>query len=66
VDRDDAKTHDILLCIQTGKTLADEHKMEFETDEFYFKSQSEMYELFPDDAQALRNTWEIANKWPRR
>ncbi len=62
VDKDDAKTHDILLCIQTGKTLADEHKMEFETDEFYFKSQSEMYELFPDDAQALRNTWEIANR----
>ncbi len=62
VDKDDAKTHDILLCIQTGKTLADEHKMEFETDEFYFKSQSEMYELFPDDTQALVNTWEIANR----
>lgn len=62
VDKEDAKTHDVLLCIQTGKTLADEHKMEFQTEEFYFKSSEEMYELFPEDESALRNTWEIAKR----
>lgn len=62
VDKDDAKTHDVLLCIQTGKTLADEHKMEFQTEEFYFKSTEEMYELFPEEESALRNTWEIAQR----
>lgn len=62
VDREDAKTHDILLCIQTGKTLADEHKMEFETEEFYFKSANEMYELFPEESEALENTWKIAQR----
>lgn len=62
VDKEDAKTHDVLLCIQTGKTLADEHKMEFQTDEFYFKSADEMYELFPEDLDALRNTHSIAQR----
>ena len=62
VDKDDAKTHDILLCIQTGKTLADEHKMEFETNEFYFKSEEEMSKLFPDDKQAIINTSIIASR----
>lgn len=62
VDKEDAKTHDVLLCIQTGKTLADEHKMEFETDEFYLKSFDEMRELFPENQDALNNTWEIAQR----
>ena len=62
VDKDDAKTHEILLCIQTGKTLADEHKMEFETSEFYFKSAEEMYRIFPDDKPALQNTVKIAER----
>lgn len=61
VDKQDHKAHEILLCIQTGKTLDDEQKMEFQTNEFYFKSQDEMYELFEDDEEALYNTQVIAD-----
>lgn len=60
VDKQDNKSHEVLLCIQTGKTLADEQKMEFLTNEFYFKSQDEMYELFEGDEEALYNTQKIA------
>lgn len=62
VDKDDAKTHEILLCIQTGTTLADDNRMEFQTNEFYLKSTDEMYELFEGDEQALLSTWEIAQR----
>ena len=61
VDKQDCKSHEVLLCIQTGKTLADEQKMEFLTNEFYFKSQDEMYELFEGDEEALYNTQKIAD-----
>lgn len=60
VNKEDHKSHEILLCIQTGKTLADEQKMEFQTNEFYFKSQDEMYEIFENDIEALENTHKIA------
>jgi len=62
VDREDAQVHDVLLCIQTGKTIADENRMKFETDEFYIKSTEEMYELFKYVPEALDNTVEIANR----
>lgn len=61
VNKSDSKEHEILLCIQTNKTLSDEHRMEFETKEFYFKTAEEMYELFPGDTQALENTCKIAD-----
>ncbi|KXZ40456.1 DNA-directed DNA polymerase III (polc) [Alkalithermobacter thermoalcaliphilus JW-YL-7 = DSM 7308] len=61
VDKEDAKVHDILLCIQTGKTLKDENRMKFESDQFYLKSQEEMYDLFSNVPSALENTVKIAN-----
>ena len=62
VDKSDAKAHDVLLCIQMGKTLNDTNRMKFETDEFYLKSRQEMEELFPYAIEALDNTVEIANR----
>jgi len=62
VDREDAQVHDVLLCIQTGKTIDDENRMKFETDEFYIKSSEEMYELFKYAPEALDNTVEIASR----
>jgi len=60
--RSDAKVHDVLLCIQTGKTIVDEGRMKFPSDEFYFKSPEEMREIFPNDIEALQNTEKIANR----
>ena len=59
--REDAKMQEILLCIQTGKTIADADKMEFQTDEFYLKSTEEMYELFSMVPEACENTSKIAD-----
>ncbi len=58
--RDDARSHEILLCIQTGKTLDDQKRMRFPNDQFYFKTQEEMYSLFPDYPDALYNTLAIS------
>lgn len=60
--REDAKNQDVLLCIQTGKTLDDDNRMHFETDEFYLKSEDEMRALFPNVPEAIDNTAEIAEK----
>jgi DNA polymerase-3 subunit alpha len=62
LDKEDADTHDILLCIQTGKTLSDRDRMKFQGKEFYLKSPSEMSELFGTKEEALLNTVKIANK----
>ena len=62
VNKEDAKTHDVLMCIQMGKTLNDPSRMRFGSDEFYLKSREEMEELFPYAHQALDNTIEIANR----
>lgn len=62
INREDAKAHEVLLCIQTGKTLDDEDRMKFQTDEFYLKSADEMYELFSYAPEALENTARIAEK----
>lgn len=62
IRKEDAKAHDVLLCIQTGKTLNDESRMRFPTDEFYLKSPEEMYELFSYIPEALENTVSIANE----
>ncbi|MFH1091029.1 MAG: DNA polymerase III subunit alpha, partial [Pseudomonadota bacterium] len=58
--RKDAETHDILLCIQTGKTVDEENRMRMSTQEFYFKSPQEMGRLFSDLPEALANTVKIA------
>ncbi len=60
INREDAAAHDILLCIQTGKTLADPDRMRFETQEFYLKSPEEMQQLFSYVPDALENTCKIA------
>ena len=62
IRKEDAKAHEVLLCIQTGKTLNDENRMRFPSDEFYLKSPEEMYELFSYIPEALENTVSIANE----
>lgn len=60
--KEDAKMQSILLCIQTGKTIDDADKMEFQTDEFYVKTTDEMYELFSMVPEACENTQKIADQ----
>jgi DNA polymerase-3 subunit alpha len=60
--RKDAKAHEILLCIQTGKTLQDSDRMKFSSDEFYFKSPQEMADLFQNTPEAISHTVEIAEQ----
>ena len=58
--KEDVAPHDILLCIQTGKKLADEDRMRYEGGQYYVKSPEEMAALFPYAAEALENTHKIA------
>lgn len=60
--REDSKLQDVLMCIQMGKTVDDENRMRFETDEFYLKSEEEMRSLFPDLDEAFENTVKIAER----
>ena len=62
ITKEDAKMQSILLCIQTGKTIADADRMEFQTDEFYLKSTNEMYDLFAMVPEACENTNKIAEQ----
>ncbi|OEH84476.1 DNA polymerase III subunit alpha [Desulfuribacillus stibiiarsenatis] len=62
VKKDDAIYHDKLLCIQTGKTLLDEGRMKFPSDEFYMKTYEEMHRLFSYAPEALENTMKIAQQ----
>lgn len=59
---EDEKPHDILLCLQTGKKLADEDRMRYEGGQYYVKSTEEMAQLFPYALQALENTQKIADR----
>ncbi len=59
---EDAKAHDVLLCIQTGKTVLDEKRMRFSTSELYFKSPEQMWSTFHDVPTALQNTLAIAER----
>jgi len=61
-NRDDAPAHDVLLCIQTGSTLADTTRMKFNSDNFYLKSGEEMAALFPGRPGVLENTLKIAER----
>ncbi|MGN0431020.1 MAG: DNA polymerase III subunit alpha [Lachnospiraceae bacterium] len=59
---DDVEAHDILLCLQTGKKLADEDRMRYEGGQYYVKSEEEMKGLFPYAWEAVENTQRIADR----
>jgi len=61
-DKKDAQVHDVLLALQTGKTVNDENRMTFPNDNFYFKSSLEMYKLFPDIREGYENTLKISER----
>lgn len=62
IEKEDAETHGILLCIQTGSNINEENKMEFQTNEFYLKTEEEMRAVFGDHPEALDNTQRIADR----
>lgn len=62
LNKEDSQAQDVLLCIQTGKTVDDPDRMRFSTDEFYFKSPEEMRTLFADVPEAISHTVEIAGR----
>lgn len=62
IEKEDSKTHNILLCIQTNRTINDNDRMEFQTNEFYLKTEEEMRLLFPKYPQAIENTQKIADR----
>ena len=59
--KEDAAMQDVLLCVQMGKTVVDENRMKFQTDEFYLKSEEELRQLFPNCPEAFENTAKIAD-----
>ncbi|MDE6968085.1 MAG: DNA polymerase III subunit alpha [Clostridia bacterium] len=62
IEKSDAEAHDVLLCVQTRKTIDDPKRMKFSSDEFYLKTYEEMYELFSWCPEALETPFEIAKK----
>ena len=60
--KEDTRAHDIMLCIQTGKTVNAEHRMRFGTDQLYFKSSEEMTASFSEIPEAIKNTLKIADQ----
>ncbi len=62
LNREDAQAHEVLLCLQTGRTLLDTKRMKFQTDEFYLKSPEEMSQQFKDVPESIENTLEIARR----
>ena len=62
IKAEDAEPHDILLCIQTGKTIEDENRMRYLGGQYYLKSPEEMFQLFPYAPETLENTQKIANR----
>ena len=62
INREDAEAHEVLLCIQTGKTIEDTDRMKFKTDQFYFRSPENMKHLFKDIQESIDNTIVIADK----
>ena len=60
--KEDAAMQDVLLCIQTGKTVDDQNRMKFQTEEFYLKSEEELRQLFPNCDEAFENTALIADR----
>jgi DNA polymerase III subunit alpha len=62
LQHDDARAHEILLCIQTGKTMSDTNRMRFDKNAFYLKPREEMLALFGEVEHALDRTWDIAQR----
>ncbi len=62
LQREDVRAHDVLLCIQTGKTIHDNDRLKFGTDQLYFKSKEEMHAYFNSYPDALGNTVDIARR----
>jgi DNA polymerase-3 subunit alpha len=60
--REDARAHEILLCVQTGKMMSDPNRMHWNSPDFYLKSRAEMMELFGELEDALDRTWDIAQR----
>ena len=60
--RDDARAHEILMCIQTGKTMSDPARMHWDHPDFYLKTRAEMMQLFGELEESLDRTWEIAQR----
>ncbi len=60
--REDARAHEILMCIQTGKTMSDPSRMRWNTPDFYLKSRAEMMQLFGELEDAVDRPWEIAQR----
>jgi len=60
--KEDARAHEILLCIQTGKTMSDPQRMRFTQPEFYLKTRDEMLAMFGELEESLDRTWEIAQR----
>jgi DNA polymerase-3 subunit alpha len=58
--KEEAKAHELLLCIQTGKTMLDKERLSFKSEEFYFKSAEEIERAFSNYPEALSNTLKIA------
>jgi DNA polymerase-3 subunit alpha len=59
---DDARAHDALVCIQTGKKLSDQNRLKMSSNELYFRSQAEMARIFADMPEAVRRTREVADR----
>ncbi len=62
LSKEDAKTHDVLLCIQTNAKVDDENRMRFSSDTFYLRSPEEMEDIFVDSVDAVHNTQKIADR----
>ncbi len=62
IRQEDAEAQEILMCIQTGKTLTDEHRIKMDSDQMYVKSEEEMRRVFPELNEAIENTVKIAER----
>lgn len=62
VNQEDSEAQDILLCLQTNKLVSDQNRMKFSSDQFFFKTKSQMEQRFADLPEALDNTMEIVSK----
>jgi DNA polymerase-3 subunit alpha len=62
LDKEDVRAHDVLLCIQTGKTVHETERLKFKTDQLYFKTKTEMHGAFKDYPGALEHTVDIAKR----
>ncbi len=62
INQRDSESHDVLMCIQTGKTIDDPNRRRYPSDQFYLKSQEQMWDMFSHIPEALENTTKIAEK----